>query len=378
VSDNETSWRASWTRLKRWQESAGLPVLPPSGALFELAAMVAVIVVIDWAFPQLGFMTLEPSPFWLPVLLLSLQYGTVAGLLAAAAATAAYVFNGVAEQAVGENFFSYLLRIWALPILWIGVALVLGQFRLRQIAAKQQLRQDLVKRTNEADRLAQYASDLEGRCQTLERHLTTRSASAVKPVLDALAAIADPRGGLLEALHVITQNVWPGSQASVSAVTVDGLVLIERSGWPETAAWSSDVASVHPLHQAVVVDRRAVSILVRGDDRVLAGLGVAAHPIVSDDGGRVIGMLKIEMIDPRFIDGDTAGHLALLARLLAPALAQPSETTAPARLADTVITRLARRWKAAPAAVALIGKVAAVERAPDDATQRTPIPRRSS
>ena len=38
------------------------------------------------------------------------------------------MFNGVAEQAVGENFFSYLLRIWALPTCGLAWRLFLGNF----------------------------------------------------------------------------------------------------------------------------------------------------------------------------------------------------------------------------------------------------------
>ena len=379
MSDNKTDWIASWARMRSWQGTSGLPVLPPVGALLELAVMVALIVIIDWAFPTLGFMTLEPSPFWLPVLLLSLQYGTVAGLLAAAAATAAYVFNGVAEQAVGENFFSYLLRIWALPILWLGVALVLGQFRLRQIAEKQELRQNLTKRTHEAQRLSGYAKDLEARCQTLERHMTTRTAAAVKPVLDALAKVADPAADLQAVLDTIAHSIWPGSQVSVSAVTRDGCQIIARSGWPDQALWPEEIATGHLLYRAIVNERRPVSILFRGDEQVLDGLGIAAHPILTFDTSRVAGMLKIEMIDPRFLDDETAAHLAMIARLLAPAVPETRVVTAnagPRALAG--ISRLARRWKETPASAPQNGGDAAAVRSSDDAPQRKPLPWRSS
>ncbi len=114
-----------------------LPVLPPVGAFVELVLVMGLIYLVSYLIPGIDLATLEPSPFWVPVLLLSLQYGTVAGLLAAAVATLAYTINGLPEQAIGENLFAFLLRIWALPILWIGVALVLGQFRLRQIEVKQ-------------------------------------------------------------------------------------------------------------------------------------------------------------------------------------------------------------------------------------------------
>lgn len=352
MSDTKSAWKLSWAQLKGWNRDGGLPVLPPAGALVELAALVAVIVLADWAFPAFNVAALEPSPFWLPVLLLSLQYGTAAGLLAAAAATAAYVFNGVAEQAVGENFFSFLLRIWALPILWIGVALVLGQFRLRQIAAKQELRQELTKRSIEAQTLAGYSKDLEARCQRLERQLTTRMQAPVKPVLDALTGLAGPSVDINTALDVVAQQIWPGAAISVFSVSPAGCELIGKSGWPAAATWASEFGASHPLYQAIVSDRRGVSILNRGDEAVLSRQGVAASPIFTSDRSRVVGMLKIENIDPSLLDAAGDAHRALIAQLMVVGRSEPhvvvdNETQAsPGRTSSRdAVARFASGWR---------------------------------
>lgn len=348
MNDAQSSWKASWARYKGWDRGKGLPVLPPPGAMIELAVLMALIVAIDWAFPALNFTQLEPSPFWLPVLLLSLQYGTVAGLLAAAATTAAYVFNGVAEQAVGENFFSYLLRIWALPILWIGVALVLGQFRLRQIAEKQELRQNLAKRTAEAESITIYANDLAARCRRLERQLTTRTQAPVKPVLDALSKFAGPAIDIAAALNTVTATLWPGAQVSVFAVTNTGFEAIGTSGWPVTASWATEISASHPLYRAMVSERRPVSVLFSGDEAVLSGHGMAAHPILTPDGNGVLGMFKIESIDPAFLDAASVSHQSLIARLLAMVLFEPRITVANDVVGnvqnDPLPSRLRRGW----------------------------------
>lgn len=304
----------------------GLPVLPPAGALIELVVLVSLILLADWEFPAFDISNLEPSPYWLPVLLLSLQYGTVAGLLAAAAATACYVFNGVAEQAVGENYFTFLLRIWALPILWIGVALVLGQFRLRQIAEKQELRVNLAKRSAEARNLAIYADDLAARVQRLEREIATQLAAPNPPILDALAQFVRSPGEGGDPFAALTSVVWPDAQVSVFAVSPAGCSAVATSGWPQTASWATDVAAAHPLYRAIVSERRAVSILKTGDELVLSGHGVAACAILTPDGARVAGMLKIESIDPKLLTRQTQSHMDLIARLVAPILAAHMST----------------------------------------------------
>ena len=110
-----------------------LPLMA-SALAFLSSARADVPAALDhfWpSFPTLSQM--QPHFFWLPVLLLSLQYGTVSGLLAAGVAIVLTAWLGWAEQEVGENHFNYLLRISTQPMLWLVAALLLGQFRLRQI-----------------------------------------------------------------------------------------------------------------------------------------------------------------------------------------------------------------------------------------------------
>jgi polysaccharide biosynthesis protein PelD len=324
-------FRTKWARLMAWQGAVWLPVVPPFGALVELAAIIAAIMLADWALPGVDIATLEPSPYWLPVLLLSLQYGTVAGLLAAGISTIAHVLAGLPEQAVGENLFTYLLRIWALPILWIGVSLLLGQFRLRQIEVKQALQQTLGQRTAEAQTLTLYAKDLEQRCHRLERHMTSRQVVSGSGLLDALSALVrtDPSNGssvgatLASALDTVRAEAFPGAQISLFSVTPVGCELAAKSGWPESAAWPHEIPATHPLYRAITGERRTVSVLNRGDETVLAGHGLAAHPIFSAESGRVAGLIKIEAADASLITEQLPYRLAVIARLVAPALTDP-------------------------------------------------------
>ncbi len=182
--------RKFWRDLSTPHGAVWLPVLPPAGAFAELVALFGIIHLVNFIAPDIDVLGFEPSPYWLPILLLSLQYGTVAGLLAAGLATFAYVMNGLPEQNIDEHHFAYLLRVWSLPILWIGVSLVLGQFRMRQIELKQQLKTGLRQRTKEAEALAGYVAELERRCHELERALTSRGTTGGGGVLDALAIAA--------------------------------------------------------------------------------------------------------------------------------------------------------------------------------------------
>lgn len=305
-------------------------MLPPLGAVIELAALTALIFAADWMLPNVDLADIEPSPYWLPVLLLSLQYGTVAGLLAAAVATAAYIFNGFPEQAIGENLFTYLLRIWALPFLWVGASLILGQFRLRQIEMKQNLRRELDQRSAEAKSLAEYTGTLEARCKRLERQLAVNAGSEPAGVLDALARFSAADADIAKSFDGLIRTILPGAVASLYAATPFGFSLITRSGVTDAddaGDAPGEIAANHPLARLLASERRTVSVFNKGDEAFLthngAGLGIVAHPVTAPDGGRIVGLITIESAEPRHIDASTGSRLSVIARLAAPALAEP-------------------------------------------------------
>ena len=299
--------------------------------------------------PGVEIAALEPSPFWVPVLLLSLQYGTVAGLLAAAVATLAYTFNGLPEQAIGENLFTFLLRIWALPILWIGVALVLGQFRLRQIEVKQSLKQRLGSRTLEAESLASYAAALEARCHGLERKLTSMGPASGAAALDSLVALTESSVDLPQALADLCQHAFPESRLTVFIVSPAAFDAIAASAGDNVAPSPGRVPAHHPLYRAVVGERRALSVLRAEDEAALAGVAHAAQPILHPDTRRVIGLLCFEARDPAQLSQELNARLAMIARFIAPCLSEPrivvDNTERAVHAADTKSGRLTRGWR---------------------------------
>jgi polysaccharide biosynthesis protein PelD len=315
--------RETWNRLKSWQGGVWLPVLPPLGALVELAVLVAVIEFADWVLPGVDVSAMEPSPYWIPVLLLSLQYGTVAGLMAAAAATLAHVFNGFPDQGVGENFFTYFMHVWSLPILWTGVSLLVGQFRLRQIEVKQDLNHKLNERTKESESLAAYVAGLEARCMGLERQIATRASGPAATILEALAHLDNPAADLSSVLAVIRDEAFPGGALSIFTLTAHGLEVIARCGWEDGAGWQSEIAAAEPLYRAIVAEKRTVSVLNSGDEATLFAQGLAAGPIFGFDGARVIGMVKLERARASEVTAATADRLEVIARLVAPRIAEP-------------------------------------------------------
>ncbi len=328
--------------------SSALMVLPPVSAVFELGAIVALINFVDWLLPSYGLGEVGPSPYWLAVLLLSLQYGTVSGLMAAAIAILLTMLPGIPEQGVGENHFAFLLRIWVQPILWIAVAVLLGQFRMRQIAVKEELTRQVQELANQRQALADYSNNLRSRCEVLERHIAGQQRSPATALLLAQQALGRRDSDLGTALAKSVALSIHGGQASVYAL--EGLQLEKRadSGWFNNHSWANALPAGHPLYRAVVDRGESVSVLDTGGEAALSGEGVAAVPIRSAVNGAVVGMLKLEAASPTAIAPETVVALEVMAQVLScrfagaglvaqsptarPATADTQRTTSPGNL----------------------------------------------
>lgn len=315
--------KLSWMDREASAPDVGLPVLPPRSAVIELAAIVAAIVAIDWLLPDQGLSDIGPSPYWLPVLLMSLHYGTVSGLLAAGVGIAMTLLPGIPEQGVGENHFAFLLRIWAQPILWIAVAVLLGQFRIRQISAKRELMRQVQELSAQRQALADYSANLRRRCETVERLVAGRDDAPSIELLAALAVLGRPETSLEAALSRLMQLSAPGAEASVFLLDGAWLRKISDSGAPHNAGRAHELTAVHPLYRAIVDRGEGLCVLDAAQEAALAGEGVAAVPIRVTGDGRTVGMLKLDSAAAGYLSHDTLRALEAVAVVLAHRLSAP-------------------------------------------------------
>lgn len=310
----------------------GLPVLPPFTALIEIALFIVLPAALDYfvpAFPSLS--GLQPHPFWLPVLLLSLQYGTVSGLLAAGCAIAASSILGLPDQEIGEDHFTYLLRVWSQPMLWLVAAIILGQFRMRQIERKQELARKVAELSMQRTAIADYATNLRERCERLEREIVGRRGQADGDLLVQLNALRTGQGdAAVRAFGGCLELAFGPCQASVSLRTDAGLRVIARHGWAADATWKQSFTVADPLSRAMLDGSGPVTVLRPGDEVKLGDQGLAAAPILAQGDGRVIGMLKLEAVAPSELGASLEARLTALTDLISPAVEAGQFTAAPA------------------------------------------------
>lgn len=306
------------TPSRQTRDVKGLPVLPSRMALIELGVLIAVILLERFAEPFPDLSRMNPHPYWIFVLLLSLQYGTVSGLLAAIVSIIGAIVLGLPEADIGESYFEYLVRVWTQPVLWLVVALMLGSFRMRQIEFRDDLMREVDDLQTRGVALVDHAKHLKARCDALERELAASADPEAHRVLDAVARLARVTEGDGDAAFGTAMKLaFPNAKASVFLVRPDGWSLAYSSGWPEKARWKSSFGASEPLVEALAAERRALTILSAKDEAVLAGQGQFAVPIVAEASARVIGFVKVESLPAASIGPATIDRLSLIARQLA-------------------------------------------------------------
>lgn len=305
----------------------GPNLLPPRVAVLELIALFGLIVGIDWLITDLQVFQLQPHPFWLPVLLLSLQYGTLSGLMAAIVAILITSFGYPwPEQENGENLYAYAARTFTQPVLWIAAAVMLGQFRLRQIEAKRDLARAVDILTRQREDLASYARGLRARCDVLERDIVSRSEPSSLAALAALEALSagSPGQPVASALEHGLAVIFPGASGFIVGRVGDRPVILaevgERRDRPPRVALDG-------LYKVVVDRGRSLDVLSAEGEAELDGLGMIAVPI--PEGAGRVGALVIDGLRPSLLSPATVPAAAALARALAPLLTDRSITVSP-------------------------------------------------
>ena len=299
------------------------PVLPPALALIEMAVLAAVVLAeYFWeGFPSLT--RINPHPYWIAILLLSLQYGTVSGLLAAGLAIVGTVLIGMPEPDIEERYFNYLIRVWTQPVLWLLTAMLLGSFRARQIEQRDELLLQAENLRMRGATLLDYATNLRTRCTMLERRIAMRETADTGQLLSALSRLGEgEQGRWAAAYNAVLDAGFPKSQISLYAIDGGSARLIttpRQMGAPAPA----EIDAGHPLFAAVVGAARPLCVIDPDDDGALRGIGVAAVPVFSDEPAgtpRVIGLLKADLLPPAQIDASTTRRLSVVAAYLAPVL----------------------------------------------------------
>ncbi|WP_316860172.1 hypothetical protein [uncultured Cohaesibacter sp.] len=195
-------------------------------------ALFFIIFALDELIPGVDLMALSPHPFWLPVILFSLQYGVTGGILACMASVALQHHFAPPIQGLDEGVFEFQLRLWLLPILWLLSAILVGSLRSRQNWQLNQLMTHIRQLETEQDTIKEYNRSLETTIDQLQRDFVTVKQSDANEsqkrapedggLLSTLDDLRNPQGRWTEVGLEETLTGLIGPVTRISILTNDG------------------------------------------------------------------------------------------------------------------------------------------------------------
>ncbi len=270
-------------------------------AIFEALFMLAFILAMSRLIGDTSrFIHVSPHPFWVPVLLISVQYGCIEGIITALLATIALYMGNVPIQQYQETLFDYQLRLAAQPFMWFVAAFILGEIRLRVDAQNRELVEEITTLSGEAAIIYKAYEQLKETKSQQDRLLASQSktASAIYQTFQLLQGVS-PTQILTDLPRVFSTALNP-HKFSVFAMGHQGFEVATSHGWTETDQFMRRIPKDHPLFQAVGIDRRLVAVFNPDDEAALKGQGMLAAPLYDSDTQQLLGMVKVEAID--FLD----------------------------------------------------------------------------
>lgn len=155
----------------------------------ETLGLLAIVMLVRPLLPDtLGSAGTLPHPFWIPVVLMSAQYGVMGGLFAALSASAAYLLTAPPPQSAMQDFYGYAGVVAVQPCAWFATALVLGGLRTLHIHNQTTLQDRLDQAGVTADALADALQSAVGEIDRLEQRIATDTTTFAS-LLDSLAKL---------------------------------------------------------------------------------------------------------------------------------------------------------------------------------------------
>lgn len=259
----------------------------------EFLVLFAGALFVEHFLPE-GIRGSYPNPLWIPVVLLSLQHGTLSGLAAAIVASGILFSQSLPTAILSEDFYDYMSRVGAEPISWITVALLIGHVRDRQIREKSELLAELAERDIHCQAVAYLCDDLRNRAATLERHIAANGTESHADIAEAISGLYDSNPtNFAERLGRFIPLMTGTSEYAVYLLQDDALRIALHQ--EHANAFDPIIKAGEPLFEAVVNGQK-ILLSARAIDRdLLKHRDSIIGPLVDRSAPyRVIGILWVE------------------------------------------------------------------------------------
>lgn len=270
---------------------AGLRV----SAVIEILLFFVIMLVADMmGMDGHRFYAIEPHPYWIVVLLMAAQYGTAEALLAVIVATVVLLAGNMPVQSMDQDWYAYLFSVSLRPILWVIAAVTIGELRNRHIRERERLRSELALANEREEKITESYEWVRDHKQKLELRIAGQLKSSIDTYHAAKAIEKLDPQDVLNGVQELVRAVLNPEKFSIYTLSNEGLDSTILHGWTASDDFKRDFGTSSKLYREIVGNKQVLCAANDEHERILAGEGVLAGPLVNTDTGEIIGMLKIE------------------------------------------------------------------------------------
>ena len=268
-------------------------------ALFEMLAIIAAILSLDLFFGQGNrFLGSELHPFWVVIVLISMQYGLKEGLVSWLLCSIALLAGNLPLHEFTQSYYGYWLSATYIVWMWLLAAAVLGMLSDKHKSQKLAL----ISERDSLQAREQTISDAYLQLRETKEAYEVQLASQQKNVAGAYKIIAD-----IEAMEkdVFLDKINGAVRLAMSPMTCSfyirsevGFKLYEHYGWKTDDAYLREFDFDSVISRAILDQNKSFFCVLKAEDaEILAEDAVMLAVIKDKSNEEVVGFIKIETYD---------------------------------------------------------------------------------
>lgn len=292
INPENTSTTRFWHRLPK--KILGIRV----SAVLEVLIFLSVLILFDRLFGDgKRFIDYSLHPFWVIILLVTVQYGTLEGIMAALLSTLFLYVGNVPIQKPEETHFDYEIKLALVPTIWFITAFILGEIRTRQEREKQTIQKELDLALVETKTITESYENLRQVKENLEVLLAgqLRTSAMIYKTFKALSTL-NPNLIILN-LEKVVQPILNPKKFSIYTLGVDGLQPVTCYGWSDEEKYVRRFPVETAFYRTIVGKQHLLCVINPEDEKILGKEGIVAAPLIDSETGEIFGMIKVEEMD---------------------------------------------------------------------------------
>lgn len=268
--------------------------------LAEIFVFYLLLAFLNWTFfPHvLGFLDVDPHPFWAGVLLFGFRYGVAAGFTAGTVSSILYMASA---WAAGERYRFEELNFYILPSFFLIFGVLIGIFTAKNRQALRELQGEREQSKREAALLKGEMDTLNEINRGLEKKVVTRMSTLITLYEGARRLEAVHVDELYPAILEFTTKTLGAEEASLYLKDEKGWSLAHQFGWKEYERRPRHVKPLEGITGMAGSAGKIVSLRdFAGKEKDLnempqfLGDAVMAGPLKGSRNGEVTGVISIQ------------------------------------------------------------------------------------